>query len=168
MMPRRLALAAVVALAALASLAACGDDEESSDDAGTTAPAASTTAPPASSETGATGTSLTIRVWAGGDDTGTPDVDWELTCDPTGGSHPDADAACAAIAANPLIIGPAPEAFTCTQQYGGPAVATVEGTHAGTVVDARYSRENGCAIAYWDTAVPVIPAAETLPPSTTG
>ena len=75
---------------------------------------------------GAAGTQLTIRVWAEGDETAAPDVEWELTCDPAGGSHPDADGACAAIAANALIIGPAPDAFTCTQQYGGPAIATVE------------------------------------------
>ena len=134
--------------------------------ASTTAPAASTSAPPPSTTAPAAGTSLTIRVWAGGDDSAAPDVEWELTCDPAGGSQPDAAAACAAIVANPLIIGPAPDAFTCTQQYGGPAVASIQGTHAGTAIDTRYSRENGCAIAHWDMAAPVLPAAETLPVAT--
>ena len=167
-MIRRPALAVVVALAALSLLAACGGDDDegsSTEPAATSAPAEST---PASTQAGAADTQLTIRVWAEGDETAAPDVEWELTCDPAGGSHPDADAACAAIAANALIIGPAPDAFTCTQQYGGPAIATVEGTHAGSAIETRYSRENGCAIAHWDTAVPVLPAAETLPPSTTG
>jgi hypothetical protein len=167
-MTRRLALALAVALAAFPVLSACGgddDDGSTSEPAATTAPAPST---PAGTEAGAAGTELTIRVWAGGDDTAAPDVEWELTCDPAGGSHPDAEAACAAIAANPLIIGPAPDAFTCTQQYGGPAIASVQGTNAGTAVNTRYSRENGCAIAHWDTALPVLPAAETLPAATTG
>jgi hypothetical protein len=77
-----------------------------------------------------------------------------LECDPVGGDHPDAAAACAALAAasdggrDPFA--PTPADAVCTQIYGGPQTATVTGTWRGTPVDARFDRTNGCEISRWD------------------
>jgi hypothetical protein len=49
-----------------------------------------------------------------------------------------------------LLLEDPPEREVCTQQYGGPEVATVTGTLDGERVDATFSRENGCAIARYD------------------
>jgi hypothetical protein len=40
----------------------------------------------------------------------------------------------------------------CTEQYGGPEVATVAGMLDGKPVDVSFSRENGCAISRFDAA----------------
>ncbi len=75
-----------------------------------------------------------------------------LTCVPTGGDHPDAEAACAAIAAagGAAAFDPPPTGTVCTEQWGGPQVATVDGTVGGSVVHARFDRHDGCAISRWD------------------
>ncbi|MCZ9883501.1 serine protease inhibitor [Arthrobacter sp. B2a2-09] len=39
----------------------------------------------------------------------------------------------------------------CTQQYGGPQVATVTGRFRGREVSSRFSRTDGCEIARWRT-----------------
>jgi hypothetical protein len=78
---------------------------------------------------------------------------WKLTCDPTGGDHPDAQAACAALAAAKKQakdpFAPTPADQMCTQIYGGPQVAAVKGTWQGKKVDATFSRKNGCEIQRW-------------------
>lgn len=38
----------------------------------------------------------------------------------------------------------------CTQVYGGPDAAHVTGRLRGQVIDTRFDRSNGCAIAEWD------------------
>lgn len=43
----------------------------------------------------------------------------------------------------------------CTQQYGGPEVATVTGTLGDEQVDATFSRQDGCAIGAFDAASPL-------------
>lgn len=43
----------------------------------------------------------------------------------------------------------------CTEQYGGPEVATVTGTFDGDAVSATFSRTNGCEIARFDAAAPL-------------
>lgn len=43
----------------------------------------------------------------------------------------------------------------CTQQYGGPEVATVTGTIGEAKIDATFSREDGCAISRFDEASPL-------------
>ena len=93
-------------------------------------------------------TSLTIVIDPGD---GGQSEEWTLACDPAGGTHPDPEAACAALA------GVEADAFTpvaadqmCTQIYGGPETATVRGTWRADRVDASFSRQNGCEIARWD------------------
>ena len=75
-----------------------------------------------------------------------------LTCDPVGGDHPNAKAACAKLAeAGAQIFEPVPASTACTMIFGGPQTATMSGTYEGEEVDATFSRENGCEIDRWDT-----------------
>ncbi|MET0930981.1 MAG: SSI family serine proteinase inhibitor [Aeromicrobium sp.] len=124
----------VLAAVALAALASCGQDA-TSDDTAADAP------PPA-------GTSLTIVVTPAEDaETST----YELTCDPAGGDHPQPEQACDAIAAAGAgVFEPVPADQMCSQQYGGPQVATITGTYDGEDVDATFNRENGCEIDRWE------------------
>ncbi len=63
-------------------------------------------------------------------------------------------------ALDPKVFEPTPGNVACTQQYGGPETATVKGTFKGEQVDANFSRENGCEIARWEDAAPVLEAAK--------
>jgi len=72
----------------------------------------------------------------------------------------DESALCERIAAlTPADFEPAPDNVACTQQFGGPEVAEVTGTVDGEPVTATFSRQDGCQIARWETATPVIEAA---------
>jgi hypothetical protein len=62
-------------------------------------------------------------------------------------------------ALNAKVFEPTPGDVACTQQYGGPEKATVKGTFKGEPVDASFSRENGCEIARWQDAAPLLEAA---------
>ncbi|MFI7408167.1 SSI family serine proteinase inhibitor [Streptomyces sp. NPDC049627] len=99
---------------------------------------------------------ITVRDAGGGDD-GTR----ELYCHPSGGDHPDAADACAALDRGARwgkdAFAAVPEGGFCTMQYGGPATAHVTGTWAGRPVDARFDRSDGCEIGRWDRLVPVLP-----------
>ena len=96
---------------------------------------------------------LTIVVDATGEGATTTHT---LTCDPTGGDHPDAQAACAAIAAGgPDAFEPTPMDVACTEQWGGPQTATVTGTVGGEAVNAEFSRTNGCEISRWAALEPL-------------
>lgn len=103
-------------------------------------------------------TDLTIAYDAG--DGATP-VTWTLTCDPAGGTHPDATAACAALeAAAEEALAPVPDDAICTQIWGGPQTATLTGVWRGEPVEASFNRLNGCEIARWDSLVPLLPQPE--------
>lgn len=99
----------------------------------------------------------TYTVTVAADDKGTDSMSWTLTCEPAGGTHPDAEAACAALAKAKDPFAPVAADAVCTEIYGGPAVATIAGTRDGTTVEARYTRTNGCEIARWDALGPVLP-----------
>jgi hypothetical protein len=45
----------------------------------------------------------------------------------------------------------------CTQIYGGPETARIAGTIGSSVVNRRFSRNDGCAIADWQHAAALIP-----------
>ncbi|HSF26049.1 MAG TPA: SSI family serine proteinase inhibitor [Actinomycetes bacterium] len=80
-----------------------------------------------------------------------------LTCDPTGGDHPDAAAACAVLdRLGAAAFAPVPADQACTEIYGGDQTATVTGVWRGEPVDASYDRSNGCQIARWDAIVDVL------------
>lgn len=72
----------------------------------------------------------------------------------------DAPRDCADIAAvKPEVFEPTPGNVACTQQYGGPETAIVKGTFKGEQIDTKFSRQNGCEIARWEDARPILEAA---------
>ena len=87
---------------------------------------------------------------------GEPEQRWTLRCSGAaplpGSTHPTAAAACALVDARPDVLMPPARNRLCTQQYGGPDVATVTGTLGGSPVDRRFSRTDGCQIADWEAA----------------
>jgi len=107
---------------------------------------------------------LTVEVSEG---EGAPERTWELTCDPEGGSHPDAAAACDTLLelGREQAVGPVPADMQCTQIYGGPQVARVTGTWDGEQVDARFDRTDGCQISRWDALQPLLPAGGASTPA---
>jgi hypothetical protein len=66
------------------------------------------------------GTDLTIGISNGSRST----VMSRLTCNPTGGTNPDPEAACRALDANGGRTAAAPKDKACTQIYGGPETAS--------------------------------------------
>ncbi len=107
-------------------------------------------------------TRLTVSV----ENTGVPGADgtFELECGPTGGSHPQGQAACdrlaeagATRAGRQELFRPTPEGTMCTMIHGGDATARIVGTWEGRAVDTTASRRDGCEIARWNSLVPVLP-----------
>jgi hypothetical protein len=131
-------------VAALASgLAGCSSGEDATVVTATTA--ASSDAPQ---------TSLTIVIDPGD---GAQSEEWTLACDPAGGTHPDPEAACAALAGVEVeAFMPVAADQMCTQIYGGPETATVRGTWRADRVDASFSRQHGCEIARWDAVAALL------------
>jgi Subtilisin inhibitor-like len=134
----------LVALVATVTLAACADGE-----------AGSTVASPEGAPT-SPATALTITVDLGD---GSTAQEWTLTCDPPGGTHPEPEAACAAVAdLDPTVLDPVPANQACTQIFGGPETATVRGPWNGEDLDASFARNNGCEITRWDAVAALFPA----------
>lgn len=85
---------------------------------------------------------------------------WTLTCEPAGGTHPDAAEACRVLAAKgSRALPPKRTDVACTQVYGGPETATVRGTWQGQPVTSTFSRTDGCEIRRWDSLVGLLPPA---------
>lgn len=129
-----LATAACLSALAAATLAGCG----AADDGGGSAKV---------SPSSAAQTRLTIEVRSTPQGSATT---WTLTCDPAGGTHPKADAACQALEKATDPFKPVPKDALCTQIHGGDQVATVTGTWRGASVNARFNRLNGCEIQRWE------------------
>ena len=124
------------ALVACLALAACGEDDDE--------PAA-----PAGSLAG-----LTVTVDPDGEGS-RPARRATIRCDSAEDS-----ALCRVVArVPPKAFEPTPGNVACTQQYGGPQTATVEGTLRGDPVSAEFSRVNGCEIARWRDAALLLDAA---------
>jgi hypothetical protein len=85
---------------------------------------------------------------------------WTLTCDPVGGDHPNAEPACAALAAAAAAgkdpFAPTPKDQACTTIYGGPETSTVTGTWQDKKIDANFSRQDGCQVTRWATLAPLL------------
>ena len=128
----RTALAGLVTAAVLAGCASPSSGPgRSSGPGGTTAPV----------------TSLQVRLEPG---TSTAPTTWTLTCDPAGGTHPQAVGACAQLeAAKADPFAETPAGVMCSMIYGGAQIATVTGTFKGHRVDTRFARTNGCEVARW-------------------
>jgi hypothetical protein len=150
-MLRRLALTAVVSLAALSAAAPAAT--------ATTGPLPLPLPLPLPVLQDHAGTRLTITVSRSEDSAA--EGTFELRCAPAGGSHPVAERACDRL--DELAGGekdpfaPVPEDALCTLQFGGPATARVTGTWQGRHIDASFSRTNGCEISRWNNLVPVLP-----------
>jgi hypothetical protein len=73
---------------------------------------------------------------------------WTLRCDPAGGTHPDAQAACRDLldAKNPFA--PIPRGIMCPMIVAGPQKATISGTFFGQHVASNFSKA-GCEAARW-------------------
>ncbi len=107
---------------------------------------------------GPTRTDLTIVV----DDGTGRKMTWTLTCDPPGGTHPDAAAACRALQAHGAkALPPVRKDVACTQVYGGAQQATISGTWQGQQVRSSFSRVNGCEINRWDLLHGLLPPGGT-------
>jgi hypothetical protein len=101
---------------------------------------------------------LEITFWPNGRGSGNAQT-WTLTCDPPGGTHPMAADACARLAALENPFAPPPPDEICTEQYGGPEEALVEGTFRGEAVSYGLARTNGCEIARFDQYRFLIPGS---------
>jgi hypothetical protein len=182
---RHLPLVLIGALALVA--AGCGSDEDAEPTtSGAAATAPATTAPATSTEQPATqappasdtapgstaagdepigggsdlpSSELEIRIWPEGMDAGEPTV-YTLTCLPDGGTLPSPAEACQTLSQVPYVFEPPPTDQICTEQYGGPAVAEMEGRFQDIAIDARFSRVNGCEIGRWDRAGALLPLPE--------
>jgi hypothetical protein len=92
-------------------------------------------------------TSLQISISVGAREA--PTKLWTLRC-PDGGTLPEPTRACSRLdrLANPFA--PVPKNVACTEVYGGPQMADVQGTFRGKPVITRFLRTDGCEIARWD------------------
>lgn len=146
---RRHAPLTALALLCTAALGGCGaaaDLDAGTGTTGTATPSRATSTASASA-TAAGAADLVVTVTDGQGGAGTQVT---LTCDPVGGTHPAAAAACAALAEHGAqALAPTPTDTACTEIYGGAQTATVTGTWRGEEVDASFSRVNGCEIDRW-------------------
>jgi len=71
---------------------------------------------------------------------------------------PIPDEACALVEDHQAYLFPTAKstAQACTQQYGGPATATIKGTVRGKSVDLSLSRADGCKISQWTSLAPLL------------
>jgi hypothetical protein len=144
---RGLALGALVLLGC-ALLAGCGGSESSAPlDDGVSIIAAQT--------------DLDITVWPDGKGKGEPQR-YTLSCPAPSGEHPDPEKACEAVDdLNAEDFDPVSPDAICTEIYGGPQQARLEGTFAGgddvVPVALELNRENGCQIDLWDRFAKIVP-----------
>ena len=71
---------------------------------------------------------------------------------------PDPAAALAAVElGDGKILFPVPDPRrVCTEQYGGPQTAVVTGWYKGRAVNTSFKRTDGCEIARWQAAAPLL------------
>jgi hypothetical protein len=83
-------------------------------------------------------------------------VSWTLRCEPTGGDHPDAAAACAALTAVEDPFGRPPPPPRCEEIPGSsPEVALLEGDFRGRRIRSMFERSNACVAGRWYRIAPV-------------
>ena len=157
MRSRYLPLLGVLFLGSAGLLVGCGSDSGPADTSNATTVPASTLPPSA-------GTSLTITV---GTDDEPVIKKATLTVDEAGAATgtgflqpPERAAAAAALLENPAVVKRltegVPQGQMCTEIYGGPDRATVEGTLNGAAVSQQFHRSDGCGIADWELFLPML------------
>lgn len=129
-------LVVLILVPAAIALQACGSDD-------------------ASTATTAQGdTLLNVTLWPQGPDApgGVSPETLVVRCDPA-----DDSADCAALRDLPEEVLDRPvQTDVCTQVYGGPEIAEVDGVIEGVPVQMSLSREDGCEIARWDAVMPLL------------
>lgn len=99
---------------------------------------------------------LTLTLWPNG--LNGDSISWRLECEPTGGDHPDAAAACTALTAVDDPFGDVPPPDRCDEIPGGsPEVAVLEGDFRGRKVKSTFERSSPCVAGRWDRIAPVFP-----------
>jgi len=73
---------------------------------------------------------------------------WTLRCEPTGGTEPNAKAACRQLLAAKNPFAPIPRGIMCPMIVAGPQRATISGTFFGQHVASNFSRA-GCEATRW-------------------
>jgi hypothetical protein len=101
---------------------------------------------------------LELTVWPRGRASGNPQT-WTLRCDPARGTHPKPAEACARLTALAGPFAPPAPGEICTEQYGGPQEALIEGTYRGERVRFALSRTNGCEIARFERLAFLLPVS---------
>jgi hypothetical protein len=91
--------------------------------------------------------SLSISVTAS---PGSPAEHWTLTCDPTGGTHPNPAAACADLlrVKAPFASTAQPKGLECPMILASSKVATIKGTYFGQPVNTTL-RDGACDLSRW-------------------
>ena len=74
---------------------------------------------------------------------------WTLRCEPTGGNHPDAAAACRQLLKAKNPFGPIPRGIMCPMIAAGPAQASVTGSYFGQHVNGTFSQNSSCSAMKW-------------------
>ena len=99
---------------------------------------------------------LTLTLWPTGTDGDS--ISWRLQCEPTGGDHPEAETACAALTSVEDPFGQVPPPARCEETPGSsPEVAVLEGDFRGRQVRSRFERSSACVAGRWDRIAPVFP-----------
>jgi hypothetical protein len=95
---------------------------------------------------------LVVRVDDDGAKGAGPARELRLTCE-----QPTDSSACGAAAGiSAADLRETPPGTACTQIYGGPEEASIEGTIRGDDVDAHFDRRDGCEIARWERVQPLL------------
>jgi hypothetical protein len=74
---------------------------------------------------------------------------WTLRCEPTGGTQPDAAAACHQLLTATRPFAPIPPGIMCPMVVTGEQTAVIKGTWFGSPVDETFSQLSGCAAVRW-------------------
>jgi hypothetical protein len=128
----RYLLAPLIAAACASAVTACGSS-----------PATSGTSAPGSAAAAKVSLDITVTTAPGA-----PSKHWTLRCDPAGGSHPDAAAACAVLLKAKAPFATAPKGIMCPMIRVGTKTAVVKGTYFGRHVDTTFL-PGGCGLAQW-------------------
>jgi hypothetical protein len=113
-------------------------------------------------KTPGTQTVLEIKAWPNGKERGGAPREWKLYCERAGGTHPRPEKACERLLALDDAFAPTQDTV-CTEIYGGPAVAEIQGLYRGETVDATFTRTDGCEIARWDRHAFLFPISPGRP-----
>ncbi|HTT51444.1 MAG TPA: SSI family serine proteinase inhibitor [Streptosporangiaceae bacterium] len=143
----------LLAILSLVAAAACGS-AASTGSAAPGSPASRSAAPAAK-------VALTVVVKAS---PGAKPQRWTLTCDPVGGTHPHAKAACRELLGAKNPFAPIPRGIMCPMIPAGPqsGSATVTGTFFGQQVSGTFSRQSPCAASRWAELGVVFGSAQSV------